>query len=145
MIELTNNPIDGNSVLDSVRSPRAGANLLFLGTTRQFTGDVETASLDYQAYPEMALSKLEEIRAEAVQRWELVGCAIVHRLGTVGLEEASVAVAVSSAHRAAAFEAGQWLLETLKQVVPIWKREEAPDGSQTWIHPDGPAPGNPTS
>jgi molybdopterin synthase catalytic subunit len=109
--------------------------VLFLGTTRQFTRDRQTASLDYECFPEMAAHKLRELEAEARRRWPLLGCAIVHRIGHVAIGEASVAVAVSTAHRQAAFEAGQWLIDTLKQVVPIWKKENWANGDTEWVHP----------
>lgn len=135
MIALTHDPIDSAAVLEQVQSPLAGAVVLFLGTTRAVTGDRRTASLDYECYPEMAERKLRELEAEARQRWSLCECAIVHRLGHLEIGEASVAVAVSSPHRLAAFEAGQWLIDTLKQVVPIWKCENWADGSTEWVHP----------
>lgn len=135
MIELTNQSIDPTSVLQRVQSRRAGAVVLFLGTTREFTGERQTLSLDYECYPEMALKKLQELEDEARSRWPLCECAIVHRLGHLELGEASVAVAVSSPHRQDAFQAGQWLIDTLKQVVPIWKKENWSDGTSEWVHP----------
>ena len=135
MIALTTEPIDTAAVLRHVQSPQAGAVVLFLGTTREFTHGRQTASLDYECYPEMAERKLAQLEAEARERWPLVECMLVHRLGHVPLGEASVAVAVSSAHRAAAFEAGQWLIDTLKEVVPIWKKENWADGTSEWVHP----------
>jgi len=135
MIELVTEPIDTASVLERVTSPLAGAVVLFLGTTREVTGDRHTNSLDYECYPEMARRKLEELEDEARRRWELVGCAIVHRLGRLEIGEASVAVAVSSAHRQATFAAGEWLIDTLKQCVPIWKKENWADGTSEWVHP----------
>ena len=135
MVELTNSAIDVVNVLDRVSSTQAGAVLLFLGTTREFTAGKQTVTLDYEAYNEMALQKLSELDAEACQRWDLVGCCIVHRLGNVPLGAASVAVAVSSRHRAKAFEAGRWLIDTLKEQVPIWKRETWSDGTSEWVHP----------
>jgi molybdopterin synthase catalytic subunit len=103
--------------------------------TREHTDGRQTESLDYECYPEMAKRKLEELEAEASGRWPLVECAIVHRLGHLEIGEASVAVAVSSPHRQAAFEAGQWLIDTLKESVPIWKRENWADGTTEWVHP----------
>jgi molybdopterin synthase catalytic subunit len=135
MIELITTAIDTDEVLRRVASPEAGAVVLFLGTTRQFTAGRETASLDYECFAEMARAKLEELEAEARRRWPLVDCAIVHRLGHLAIGEASVAVAVSAAHRHASFEAGQWLIDTLKQVVPIWKKENWADGESQWVHP----------
>ena len=135
MIELTYEPIDTQQVLQCVASPKAGALVLFLGTTRRFTGRRQTESLDYECYPEMAEMKLDQLRQQAVQRWPLTGCAIVHRLGHLEIGEASVAVAVSAPHRRDAFEAGQWTIDTLKQMVPIWKKENWADGTSQWVHP----------
>jgi len=135
MISLTDQPIDSNGVLSSVASNDAGAVVLFLGTTREFTRGRQTASLDYECYPEMAEKKLAQLEAEARQRWPLTGCAIVHRLGRLELGEASIAIAVSSPHRKVAFEAGQWLIDTIKEVVPIWKQENWADGTSEWVHP----------
>lgn len=135
MVTITSDPIDVAAVLDSVRSLRAGAVVLFLGTAREFTGRRRTASLEYECYGEMAEKKLAELAAEAGRRWPLTGCTLVHRIGPVPLGEASVAVAVSSPHRGEAFAAGQWLIDTLKQVVPIWKKENWADGTSDWVHP----------
>lgn len=135
MIQLTDNPIDTAAVLLEVGSHEAGAAVLFLGTTREFTRGKQTRHLDYECYGEMARQKLAELEAEARRRWPVVGCAIVHRLGRVELGEASVAIAVSTSHRRDAFAAGEWLIDTLKQVVPIWKQEHWADGSTEWVHP----------
>jgi molybdopterin synthase catalytic subunit len=136
---LTDQPIDTAALLAAVNSPQAGAVVLFLGTVREFTGERRTLALNYECYPEMAERKLAELETEARRRWTLVECAIVHRLGRLELAEISVAVAVSSAHRAVAFEAGQWLIDTLKEVVPIWKQELWADGTTEWVHPGAPS------
>jgi molybdopterin synthase catalytic subunit len=133
MIEFTDQPIDSNAVLASVSTPAAGANVLFLGTTRQFTGEVETVELNYEGYESMVLKELKDIRETAMQRWPIEKCTIVHRYGTVKLAEASVAVAVSTPHRADSFAAAEWILETLKQRAPIWKRDLRPDGYTEWV------------
>ncbi len=135
MIELVQDPIDTARLLESVASHQAGAIVLFAGTTRQFTGQRETRSLDYECYPEMAMAKLEELEAEARRRWPIVEVTIVHRLGHLELGEASVAIAVSSPHRQDAFDAGNWLIDKLKEVVPIWKQENWADGTSEWVHP----------
>lgn len=135
MIRLTETPIDSDEVVRAVSSPAAGAVVLFLGTTREMTAGRRTLSLDYQGYPPMAETKMAELAAEAIGRWGLTGAALVHRLGSLLPGEISVAVAVSALHRQAAFEAGQWLIDMLKQVVPIWKRENWADGESRWIHP----------
>ncbi|MBA3481319.1 MAG: molybdenum cofactor biosynthesis protein MoaE [Pirellulales bacterium] len=135
MIQLTTEPIDTQRLLELVQNPEAGAVVLFLGTTRQFTANRETMELHYEAYREMAESELAKLDAEARRRWSLIECAIVHRLGIVPLGEVSVAIAVSSAHRDAAFEAGRWLIDTLKESAPIWKQERWADGAVEWVHP----------
>jgi len=135
MIDLSTDPIDAQDVLRRVASPAAGAVVLFLGTVREFSAGRRTLALDYQCYPAMARKQLAELEAEARRRWPIVECAIVHRLGHLELGEVSVAVAVSTAHRQAAFAAGQWLIDTLKETVPIWKKENWADGTSEWVHP----------
>lgn len=135
MIQLTDREIDTAVVLRQVQSNDAGAVVLFLGTTRQFTKGRQTSSLDYECYPEMAEKKLAELESEARRRWPIVECSIVHRLGHIELGEASIAIAVSSPHRQDAFEAGKWLIDTIKEVVPIWKKENWADGTCEWVHP----------
>ena len=135
MVELTKVVIDANDVLRRVGSSQAGAVVLFLGTTREFTDERRTVALDYECYPEMATKKLAELEAEARRRWPIVECVIVHRLGHLELGEASIAIAVSSPHRQDAFDAAKWLIDTIKQVVPIWKQEHWADGHREWVHP----------
>jgi len=136
MIALTAEPIDVANVLQHVQRAEAGAVVLFLGTTRQFTAGRETVELAYEAYREMAEKELCRLEAEARERWPLVACAVVHRVGVVLVGEPSVAVAVSSPHRDAAFEAGRWLIDSLKETAPIWKQERWADGGADWIHPE---------
>jgi molybdopterin synthase catalytic subunit len=138
MIQLTHDPIDPTAVLQEVASNHAGAVVLFLGVTREFTGEQHTESLDYECFPPMAAQKLAELERSACERWPLTGCCLVHRLGHLKIGEASVAVAVSSPHRRDAFVAGQWLIDTLKEVVPIWKKENGTDGGSQWVHPGVP-------
>ncbi len=135
MITLTHSAIDSSAILAQVASNDAGAVVLFLGTTREFTKGRQTASLDYECYQQMAEAKLSELEARARENWPLVHVAIVHRLGRLGLGEASIAIAVSSPHRQAAFEAGKWLIDTIKEDVPIWKQENWADGTSEWVHP----------
>src|SRR3954466_7970363 len=134
-MSLTQLAIDPATILAQVASNDAGAVELLLGTTREFTRGRQTASLDYECYPEMAQAKLAELEAHARQRWPLIQVSIVHRLGRLGLGEASIAIAVSSRHRQAAFEAGKWLIDTIKEDVPIWKQENWADGTSEWVHP----------
>lgn len=135
MVELTDKAIDAAALLHYVTSPRAGAVVLFLGTVRELTLGRRTVALDYECYPEMARGKLAELEAEARARWPIIECALVHRLGRLELAEASVAVAVSTPHRQDAFAAGKWLIDTLKEIVPIWKQEHWSDGTTEWVHP----------
>jgi molybdopterin synthase catalytic subunit len=135
MIEITAEKIDVQTLLDAVHSVDAGASVLFTGSTRRWTDDRETTHLEYECYHEMAISEMKKMVDQAHAKWNLVKCAIAHRVGTVGLGENSVAIAVSAAHRDAAFEAGRWLIDTLKEVVPIWKKENWADGSAQWVHP----------
>ncbi len=144
MVGITTQPLETSALLREVGSDNAGAVVLFLGTTRSLTNGRRTASLDYECHADMARDKLAELEAEARRRWSLEGCAIVHRVGHVPIGEASVAVAVSTPHRQAAFEAGQWLIDTLKQVVPIWKKENWADGESQWVHPGLNAPSEPS-
>ncbi len=136
MIELTTDPVDVMRALELVQKPAAGAVVLFLGITREFTQGRQTVELAYEAYREMAERELASLESEARRRWPLVECVIVHRLGVVALSEASVAIAVSSAHRDVAFEAGKWLIDSLKESVPIWKQERWADGGAEWVHPE---------
>ena len=135
MIAIIETPIDAMAVADHVRSNLAGAVCLFLGTVREMTGDRQTSSLDYEAYPVMALKKMEELADEARAKWPLIEIALVHRVGHLDLGEIAVAVAVSTPHRGDSFAACQWIMDTFKQVVPIWKKEIWADGSEEWVHP----------
>jgi molybdopterin synthase catalytic subunit len=138
MIKITTESIDHSALTELVRSPLAGAVCLFLGTVREFTGDRRTVALAYECYPEMALKKMAELEDEARRRWPVIELAIVHRIGNLDLAEVSVAVAVSCPHRQDAFEACRWLIDTLKAVVPIWKKEIWADGTEEWVHPSPP-------
>lgn len=135
MIEITEGPIDHAAVTESVRSNRAGAVVSFLGTVREFTGGRQTTSLEYEAYPAMARAKMAELEAEVRRRWPVIEAALVHRVGALDLGEVSVVVAVSCPHRDQAFDACRWLIDTLKEVVPVWKKEVWADGGEEWVHP----------
>lgn len=135
MHALTRDPIDFHTLTESVRSPHAGAVVLFLGTVRDLTGDEVTLYLDYDAYAPMAEVKLAEIEQQARTRWPVQKIALVHRLGRLEVGEVSVAVAVSCPHRKDAFEAARFAIDTLKDVVPIWKKDHAADGRSAWQHP----------
>jgi molybdopterin synthase catalytic subunit len=135
MIRLTHDTIDHAALTESVRRPHCGGIVTFLGTVRDLTGEQVTVALDYEAYPGMAEKKLAEIEADTRARWPVGELAIVHRLGRMEVGEVSVAVAVSSPHRAEAFAACKHAIDRLKELVPIWKREHGPAGSTEWVHP----------
>jgi len=136
-ITITAEPIDHAAVTDSVRSDQAGAVCSFLGTVRELTGDRQTVALEYEAYPSMAEKTLRDLAEQALARWPIERLAIVHRVGALGLGEISVVVAVSCPHRGESFDACRWLIDTLKEVVPIWKKEAWADGTEEWVHPAG--------
>jgi molybdopterin synthase catalytic subunit len=134
MFRLTRDEIDYHALTEAVRSPHCGAVVLFLGTVRDLTGGHVTAFLEYEAYAPMAEKKLAEIETEVRQRWPVGEIAIVHRLGRLEVSAVSVAVAVSCPHRGDAFDACRYAIDTLKELVPIWKKENAPDGTGEWVH-----------
>jgi molybdopterin synthase catalytic subunit len=136
MVSLTTEDIDYQALTERVRRPGCGAVVLFLGTVRDLTGGRQTQALDYEAYPAMAERKMAEIEADTRGRWPVGEVALVHRLGRLGVGQVSVAVAVSCPHRAEAFEACRHAIDRLKELVPIWKRENWADGSTEWVHPE---------
>lgn len=131
-VELVENAIDVNAVLQKVRHPEAGAVVLFLGTVRENSRGRNVKYLEYEAYRELALKEMRRVAEEAQRRWPLLGIALMHRLGHLDVGDISVAIAVSSAHRKEAFEAGKFAIDTLKQSVPIWKKEVW-EGGEVWI------------
>lgn len=136
MIHVTDQPIDLDSVLRSVDGDGEGAVVLFVGRVRDRSRDRDVTRLDYEAYGSMAESELSALAATAREEHGAVGVALVHRVGRLEIGDAAVAVAVSAAHRPEAFEACRWLIDTLKERVPIWKKERYSDGEE-WIaeHP----------
>ena len=135
MIQLTHIPIDVAAIVESARRPSAGAVVLFLGTARDMTEGRPIRSLEYEAHPEMARQCLAELEAQARRRWPLVECTMVHRLGELAVGEVAVAIAAAAARRQPAFEAAGWLIDRIKEVVPVWKRENWADGTSQWVHP----------
>jgi molybdopterin synthase catalytic subunit len=135
MIRLTRTVIDYHALTEQVRHPHCGAVVLFLGTVRDLTGERVTLALDYEAYPAMAEKKMAEIEAETRQRWPVGEIILEHRLGHLDVGDISVAVAVSTPHRADAFEACRYAIDRLKELVPIWKKENWSDGKTEWVHP----------
>ena len=121
-----------------LRDERAGAACVFAGTTRRWTGERETTLLDYEAFDEMATSTMHELARTAQQRWNVLRVALLHRTGRVPIGQSSVLIGVCSPHRHDAFEACRWLIDTLKDEVPIWKREVLRDGTKEWVENDRP-------
>jgi molybdopterin synthase catalytic subunit len=132
MVKVVQGPVELDEVLDWVKSPDAGAIDVFIGTTRNHSNGREVLFLEYEAYEPMAVKLMETIGAEARRRWGIDRLAIVHRLGRVEVGEASVAVAVSAAHRREAFEACRYMIDALKKDIPIWKKEVFSDG-EIWV------------
>lgn len=122
---LSEAPLDLGAVHAFLADERAGGTCVFVGTSRRWTDGVETALLTYEAYPAMAEAELARLALAASERWEAVKVAVLHRTGDVPPPEASVVVGVACPHRAEAFEAARWLIDTLKESVPIWKTEHA--------------------
>lgn len=122
-VGLQDGPLDLSSIIDLVRSPSAGAIVTFSGTTRDTFDGKEVLYLDYESHTPLASKSLREICQDAVDRWDLQGAACFHRLGRVPVGEESIMIAVSSAHRKAGWEAGEWILEEAKRKTEVWKRE----------------------
>ncbi len=139
IVELTREIIARERLATTVKAPRDGAVVVFEGTVRNHSGGRETLYLDYEAYEPMALGKMREIVAEIRDKFPVDRVAMVHRLGRLEIGETSVLIAVSSAHRAAAFEACRWAIDTLKRTVPIWKKEYFADGA-VWAEGEVPVP-----
>ncbi|GJQ19908.1 MAG: hypothetical protein HBSIN02_02630 [Bacteroidia bacterium] len=132
MTALTLNPIDIGAVVSGLTSPESGGIDVFIGTTRNQSRGREVLLLEYEAFEPMALEVMENLERRAMERWPLHKIAIVHRLGRVPVGEASVVIGVSAGHRKEAFEACRFLIDVLKQDVPIWKREHFADGTMEW-------------
>jgi molybdopterin converting factor subunit 1 len=128
---IVRNVIDTQRIVADLKRGEDGAALVFEGVVRNRTRDRKTRYLDYEAYEEMALDQMEKLASQALQQFQVRDVAIVHRLGRLEIGETSVLIAVASAHRAAAFDACRWLIDTLKRTVPIWKKEHF-EGGAVW-------------
>ena len=129
LILLVHNPIDADALIHHVRTGADGAIVTFDGCVRNQSHGRRTLYLDYEAYESMALTKMREIAAEVHAKFSIDGVSIAHRLGRLDIGETSVFIAVSAPHRAAAFEACRYAIDTLKRSVPIWKKEYFEDGA----------------
>lgn len=128
-IQIVRDRIDTLGILAHLKHPEDGAAVVFEGVVRNQTRGRKTIYLDYEAYEDMALRQMEMLALQAKQQFQIRDVAIVHRLGRLEIGETSVLIVVASAHRAAAFEACRWLIDTLKRTVPIWKKEYFEDGA----------------
>ncbi len=129
IIALVTEPIDSASLVSNIKQGEDGAVVVFDGIVRNNTRGRRTLYLVYEAYQDMALRQMQALAAEAIAVHGVRQVAMVHRLGRLEIGETSVLIAVSSAHRAQAFEACRWLIDTLKKTVPIWKKEHFEDGA----------------
>jgi molybdopterin synthase catalytic subunit len=132
---ITREAIKTQQIVDSLKRGEDGAALAFEGIVRNQTRGRKTLYLDYEGYEPMALQEMQALASEALSKFQVRDVAIVHRLGRLQIGETSVLVAVASAHRAAAFDACRWLIDTLKRRVPIWKKEYFEDGA-VWADGD---------
>lgn len=135
-IQLSDKPLTPQTCFDSVVSDAAGGIVTFVGTVRNQTKDKTVLRLEFEAYAPMAVKEMQKIAEEAAQKWPVLKIAIYHRVGILEVGEIPVVIAVSCAHRRAAFEACQFAIDTLKETVPIWKKEFFEDG-EVWVaaHP----------
>ena len=133
MFSISEHTIDIEMLLENVKDDAAGATVLFLGTVRNHNDDYAVSGIYYEAYIKMAQETMAKIEAEAIKRWNLKKFAAVHRIGNLKIGEISVAIAVSSEHRAEAFEAGRYAIDRIKTEVPVWKKEMTGDkGGGIW-------------
>ena len=132
MIQITDKPIEVEKVIAAAGNNGAGAVNVFIGTIRDTAFEKKVVRLEYEAYEEMAISEAQKVVDEAKTRWTILGYAVSHRVGVLNPGEVAVVVAVATKHRKASFEACQFIIDTLKERVPIFKKEVYEDGS-TWI------------
>jgi molybdopterin synthase catalytic subunit len=130
---VTEAPLVAEPLIAAVQGVDMGAVVVFYGNVRASTGAWKTAELEYEAYPEMAVAEMERIGAEAGARWPGVRVAAAHRVGRLLPGDTAVIVATSAGHRAEAFTAAQFVMDAIKMLVPIWKKEVSPDGRSFWV------------
>ncbi|MVM28820.1 molybdenum cofactor biosynthesis protein MoaE [Spirosoma sp. HMF4905] len=133
MIAITIDPIDVAAAMTYLQSDQAGAIDLFLGIVRNNTQERPVDRLEYEAYDRMAITEMQKIADEAQQRWPIIRYAVIHRKGILKIGEMAVLIGVSTAHRADAFEACRYIIDTIKKTVPIWKKEVFIDGEE-WVN-----------
>ena len=135
-IEIYTNPLNVSDCIDWVMSPQAGGIDVFIGSVRDATKGKKVVRLEFEAYKNMALKEMEKIAEQASSKWAVQKILIHHRTGVLQIGEIPVIIAVAAAHRDAAFDACRYIIDTLKQTVPIWKKEIFEDG-EVWVaaHP----------
>ena len=132
MIQITRQKLDPQPMTASVRRDSNGAVVTFLGTTRRTSQGKTVLYLEYEAYEPMVLKELERITLEVASKWGIEDVAIAHRMGRLEIEDISLVVAVASPHRKEAFESCHYIVDRIKETVPIWKKEVFEDG-ETWV------------
>jgi len=132
--------IDPCALLGEVANTRNGATVLFVGSVRDVNDDAPVSGLDYTAYSAMAERELAAIVSEAAERWKTQDIVVEHRVGSLDLGDASVAIAAAHPHRGEAFETARYIIEELKKRLPIWKREHYVDGRSEWVNAHGTEP-----
>ncbi len=130
---ITRRPIDPTKVLESVMEDSAGGIVLFIGTIRKTNRGRAVIAVDYEAYKQMAELRIDDLAKEVRKKWAVKALTFVHRVGTLKVGEVSVAVAVSAAHRAEAFEAARFAIDRIKRSLPIWKHELQKGGVRVWL------------
>ena len=130
MMHLTRHPLDVAELLAAVQGAERGGTCVFLGTVRN---DADVTGIEYSAYDDMALAEIKQMLAEAEERWPDARVMLQHRLGQIPAGEASIAIAAAAPHRDAAFAACRYVIEEVKQRLPIWKKELRGDGSEKWV------------
>ncbi|WP_073400817.1 molybdenum cofactor biosynthesis protein MoaE [Mucilaginibacter sp. OK098] len=135
-IQIYSSPLNIQSSIDWIMSPESGGIDVFIGTVRNATKGKKVIKLEFEAYEPMAIAEMEKIAKQAFEKWPVQRVLIHHRTGVLEVGEVPVVIAVSAAHRAAAFDACRYIIDTLKQTVPIWKKEIFEDG-EVWVaaHP----------
>src|SRR2546421_510752 len=131
-IQLTREPLNRDALIEAVSYPGAGGLVVFEGVVRDNARGKQIRYLEYDAYPEMAEQQIRTIIAEAERHWGVEHVAVAHRFGRLEIGEASVIIAVATPHRAEAFDACRYIIDTLKTTVPIWKKEVATNGEE-WV------------
>ncbi len=137
MTHLTRTLISIDALVREVSGPERGGTCVFLGTVRDAPKDGGVTGIEYSAYDAMADAEFDRILAEAAKRWPDSRIALRHRLGLVETEEASIVIAAAAPHRTDAFDACRFVIEQVKQRLPIWKKELRADGSALWVDPHG--------